>query len=116
MFKVIKDNKIIAVAETTEIFGLNYDSIEQDSNHNVDDYEQSNNEYLLKTDIPVPTKQEQGEKRAAAYKAEVDTITLHIIRLRDQAQTPEIAAKIATLITERDEKVASIKERYPYFA
>ena len=63
---------------------------------------------------PAPTKEEQSEKRARAYQAEVDPITSHIQRLRDAEQTEEIIAEIAELIAERDAKVAAIKERYPY--
>lgn len=63
---------------------------------------------------PAPTHEEQREKRAQAYLIEVDPITAHIQRLRDEEQTPEIEAEIADLITERTEKVAEIKERYPY--
>ena len=63
---------------------------------------------------PAPSKEEQSEKRAAAYQQEVDPITSHIQRLRDAEQTEEIAAEIAELIAERDAKVAEIKERYPY--
>jgi predicted transcriptional regulator len=63
---------------------------------------------------PAPTKEEQSEKRAEAYRAEVDPITSHISRLRDAEQTEEITAEIAELIAERDAKVEEIKERYPY--
>ena len=61
---------------------------------------------------PAPTLEEQKEKRALAYLAEVDPITAHIQRERDEAEPDE--EKIATLIDERANKVAEIKERYPY--
>lgn len=60
----------------------------------------------------VPTDEEQKENRARAYQAEVDPITSHIQRLRDQDPVPE--GEIADLIVERDAKVQEIKERYPY--
>lgn len=63
---------------------------------------------------PAPTKEEQSEKRAIAYRDEVDPITAHISRLRDTEQTEEVVAEIEALIAERDAKVAEIKERYPY--
>ena len=63
---------------------------------------------------PAPTHDEQSEKRAAAYQAEVDPITCHIQRLEDEEQTPEIEQEIADLKQERSEKVEEIKERYPY--
>lgn len=61
-----------------------------------------------------PTYEEQKENRAAAYQSEVDPITSHIGRLRDEEQTEEIVAKINELIAERAAKVEEIKARYPY--
>lgn len=63
---------------------------------------------------PAPTYDEQKQKRANAYQQEVDPITSHIDRLRDEEQTEEIVAKINELIAERAAKVEEIKERYPY--
>ena len=61
---------------------------------------------------PDPTDEEIKAMRAAAYASEVDCITAHIQRLRDQNPIPE--GEIAELIAERDAKVEEIKERYPY--
>lgn len=61
-----------------------------------------------------PTKEEQEQNRAFAYQQEVDTITSHIQRLRDEEQTPEIEAEIQALIEERALKVEEIKQRYSY--
>ena len=112
MFKAIKDEKIIAICEENYFPCLVCDTIEEDTEHTVDDYEQYNSEYLLKEDIPAPTLEEQKEKRAQAYLLEIDPITAHIQRLRDEAEPNE--QRIAELIAERDTKVAEIKERYPY--
>ena len=60
---------------------------------------------------PEPTMEEQSEKRAQAYLSEVDPITAHIQRLRDEEPESE---KIAELLAERATKVAEIKEKYPY--
>lgn len=115
MYKAIKDNKIIAISDTdAEFFCLVKDSVEIDETHTTADYDQYNGEYMLKSDIPAPTQDEQSEKRAMAYQAEVDPITCHINRLKDEEQTPDIEAEIADLMAERTEKVAEIKERYPY--
>ena len=54
-------------------------------------------------------------KREQAYIAETDPIQTHIDRLKDGEQTPEIVAEIQVLRIERDEKIAAIKARYPYF-
>lgn len=65
---------------------------------------------------PQPTHDKQEEKRAQAYRDEVDPITSHISRLKDiDPQTQEIIAEIEALQTERDGKVAEIKERFPYY-
>lgn len=61
---------------------------------------------------PAPTEEEQRQKREQAYTQEVDPITSHIQRLRDEEEPDE--EKIAQLIEERAEKVNEIKERYPY--
>lgn len=61
---------------------------------------------------PAPTKEDQKAKRSAIYLIEVDPITAHIQRLRDEAEADE--DKIASLIAERAEKVKEIKAKYPY--
>ena len=112
MFKALKDNKIIAINETGDFPCLVHDSVEEDKEHSVDDYEQYQGEYLLKSDIPAPTQEEQKEKRAQAYLTEVDPITSHIQRLRDDEEPDE--QRIDELIAERLEKVEEIQARYPY--
>lgn len=62
----------------------------------------------------VPTDEEQRQNREKAYAEEVDCITAHIQRLRDEEQTEEIIAEINALIEERSIKVEEIKQRYPY--
>lgn len=115
MYKAIKDSKIIAISDTDSKFlCLVCDEIIEDTEHTTDDYGQYNGEYLLKADIPAPTREEQSKKREQAYEDEVDGITAHIQRLRDKEQTPEIVSKIAELIAERDAKVEEIIQRYPY--
>ena len=63
---------------------------------------------------PEPTKEEQQKAREEAYKAEIDPITCHINRLKDEEQTPEVIAEIASLVEERKAKVEEIKSRFPY--
>ena len=60
----------------------------------------------------IPTYEEQKQNRAAAYQQEVDPITAHIQRERDKEEPDE--EKILSLIEERAEKVAEIKEKFPY--
>ena len=73
-----------------------------------------NGEKYVKGFAPAIDNEYQSEQREKAYESEVDPITAHISRLKDKEQTPEIIAEIEALQTERDEKIAAIKERYPY--
>lgn len=59
-------------------------------------------------------KEVQSALREKAYVKEVDGITAHIDRLRDEEQTEAIIQQIEKLKTERQVKVAKIKEQYPY--
>lgn len=120
MYKAIKDNHIIAISDTdSEFMCLVKDEVVEDAEHTADDYglyyyDERNAEYLLKADIPTPSDDEQSAKRELAYTKEVDPITSHIQRLRDEEQTEEIIAEIKQLKQERAAKVEEIKERYPY--
>lgn len=120
MYKAIKDNKIIAISDTdSEFFCVVKDEVVEDTEHTTADYglyyyEKDKSEYLLKADIPAPSREEQSAKREQAYIAETDPIQTHIDRLKDGEQTAEIVAEIEALRVERDEKIAAIKERYPY--
>ena len=73
-------------------------------------------EKYIKGFAPKPDNSYQSDMRQMAYTAEIDPLTSHIQRLRDEEQTIEIIDKITKLITERKEKVEKIKEKYPYFA
>lgn len=112
MFKAIEKGKIIGINETGDFPLMNYESLEEDIEHQLSDYIHYDGEFLLKSDIPAPTQEEQEAKRAQEYLVEVDPITAHIQRLRDEAEPDE--EKIAELIQERAEKVQEIKDRYPY--
>jgi YbbR domain-containing protein len=63
---------------------------------------------------PAPTKEEVSETRRQLYIAQVDPITAHINRLKDEEQTEEVIAQIEALKSERAEVVAKIKEENPY--
>lgn len=116
MYKAIRDNKIIAISDTdSEFLYLIKDEAIEDTEHTTADYDQYNGEYLLKSEMPLPTNDEQAENRRQAYLTEVDPITAHINRLKDEEQTEEIIAEIEQLKAERSAKVIEIKERFPYF-
>lgn len=70
-----------------------------------------NNEKYVKGYAPAIDNEYQQKMREKAYEAEIDPITAHIQRLRDDDPESE---EIATLIAERTAKREEIKERYPY--
>ena len=111
MFKAIKDNKIIAIHETDQWFPcLIRDEVIEDTKHTCDDYRCYGDEFTF---IDIEKENEIAKQnRASAYATEVDPITAHIQRLKDQYPIPE--GEIADLIAERDAKVQEIKQRYPY--
>ena len=115
MYKALKEGKIIAISDTDSEFKfLVKDGVVEDIEHTCEDYEQYNGEYLLKSEIPAPTEEEQRQKRAEAYRLEKDPITCQITSLRDEEQTPEIIEEINNLLQKRTEVVKDIQERYPY--
>lgn len=63
---------------------------------------------------PAPTKEEISALREQAYIREVDKITCHINRLKDEEQTEKVVAEIEALKQERTAKVEEIKQKYPY--
>ena len=70
-----------------------------------------NGEKYVKGYAPAIDNEYQREMREKAYEAEIDPITAHISRLRDdEPESPEIAE----LIEERTAKREEIKARYPY--
>ena len=128
MFKAIKDNKIIAISEKKEVIihtedgdivqevtgaalfpCLVFDEVIEDTEHTIDDYKCYDDEFTLHN---IDKDNEYAKKaRASAYALEVDPITAHIQRLRDEEGTEQ---EIAELINERALKVEEIKKRYPY--
>lgn len=70
-----------------------------------------NGEKYVKGSAPAIDNEYQSQMREKAYVAEVDPITAHIQRLRDD--DPE-SSEIAELIAERTAKREEIKQRYPY--
>ena len=71
--------------------------------------------YVPEQPKPLPPTYEEVKKiREALYKSEVDPITAHIQRLRDQEQTESIKAEIDALVTERDNTFINIQINNPY--
>lgn len=69
-------------------------------------------------DQPEPSIEEKNEAiratREMLYRETVDPLTSQISRLRDEVQNPEVEQEIQSLITQRSELVAKIREENPY--
>lgn len=69
-------------------------------------------------DQPEPSIEEKNEAirstREMLYRGAVDPITSQISRLRDEVQSPEVEQEIQSLLTQRSELVAKIREENPY--
>ena len=63
MFKAIKDNKIIAINETGDFPCLVYDSVEEDTEHQLSDYIHCDGEFVL-TSSAEAIEQKKAEVRA----------------------------------------------------
>jgi hypothetical protein len=111
MFKAIKDNKIIAINETGDFPCLVFDNVIEDTEHTIGDYEQYNGEFLLKSDIPAPTKEEISQLRATAY-LEIDK--LHAERDRKTVLGTWSSEEETKYIEKVKTMSAEIAEKYPY--
>ena len=63
MFKALKDNKIIAINETGDFPCLVYDSVEEDTEHQLSDYIHCDGEFVL-TSSAEAIEQKKAEVRA----------------------------------------------------
>lgn len=112
MFKAIEDNKIIAINETGDFPCLVFDEIIEDTEHTVEDYEHYKGEFLLKSDIPAPTREEIAKLREQAYIKEVDT--LHAQKMRKTVISTWTEEDEANYIAEVKRLSEDIANRYPY--
>lgn len=69
-------------------------------------------------DQPEPSIAEKNEAirstREMLYRGTVDPLTSQISRLRDDVQSPEVEQEIQSLLVQRSELVAKIREENPY--
>lgn len=69
-------------------------------------------------DQPEPSIAEKNEAirstREMLYRGTVDPLTAQISRLRDEEQSLEVEQEIQTLLAQRSELVAKIREENPY--
>lgn len=106
-------NKIGEHSETHYVPMFNEDTVDAAIKEYADeDIETAyNGDKYLKGYAPAIDNEYQSQMREKAYVAEVDPITAHIQRLRDDdPESPEIAELIAKRTAKREE----IKARYPY--
>lgn len=112
MYKAIKDNKIIAINEENKFPCLVYDNIVEDTEHTVDDYEQYNGEFILKSQVPAPTKDEIKQLRKEYRQSHIDDQTLERNRkMANGTWTEEDEAEYLALDAE---VTAYIEENLPY--
>ena len=77
MFKAIKDEKIIAVNESGEFPLMNYDSLEEDTEHQVSDYVHCNSQFVLTTSDPaIEQYKEQVRSVRNKYLKQTDKFML----------------------------------------
>lgn len=115
----IENGKINGKGECpAEAEGLTCVEVSQEVYDNLDHYMWDGSALVINPNYDQEEYERQVEEcrqnREQAYASEVDCITAHINRLRDEEQTPEIEQEIADLQAERTAKVEEIKERYPY--
>ena len=73
MFKAIKDEKIIAVNETGEFPLMNYDSLEEDTEHQLSDYIHCDGQFVLTvSDEAIEQRKEQVRSVRNRYIEETD--------------------------------------------
>ena len=73
MFKALKDNKIIAINETGDFPCLVYDSIEEDTEHQVADYIHYDGQFILKvSDEAIEQYKEQVRAVRNQYLEQTD--------------------------------------------
>ena len=112
MFKAIKDEKIIAINNTGIFNLLVCDSIEEDKEHTLDDYEQYKGEYLLKSEVPPPTWEEVDKARIEYRKTHIDNRT--IARMRKTANGSWTEQDEEEYLALDEEVTEWIEENLPY--
>ena len=114
MFKAIKDNKIIAINETGNFpcmeIGSDIDEVVEDTEHTCEDYKHYNGEFTLHN--IEKDNEEMKQARSTAYALDVDPLMSEYNRkktfnLFEEGEEEELMKAI-------QDKVAEIKERFPY--
>lgn len=115
MYKAILEERCIAINDTGNFVCINYDSIEEDKEHSVEDYVQVGDcgEYVLKSESPNPTNEEQRVKRQQAFIDEADPLRYNYdedcARYGYDSKEANNSKEIWL------EKKNEIRKRYPYY-
>ena len=73
MFKALKDNKIIAINETGEFPLMNYESLEEDTEHQLSDYIHCDGQFVLTvSDEAIEQRKEQVRAVRNQYLEQTD--------------------------------------------
>ena len=112
MYKAIRNNIVISINDVEDFPHMIYDSIECDEKHTVDDYVQYNNEWILKSEKPEPSYEEQREKRALAFSNEADPLKYDYEE--DSARYGATSIQAIESKTKWLNKKEEIRARYPY--
>ena len=111
MYKAIKDGKIIAISETDSLFFcLVKDSVENDSEHTVQDYEQYKGAYLLKSEVPEDEKNKAKVLELKSYLSQTDYIACKLIEALDDTELQDLKEKYADVLKKRREARAEINK------
>ena len=113
MYKAIKDEKIISISDTdNEFLYLIRDEVIEDKDHTSNDYAIYGNEYLLKEDIPVPTKEEMEKARKLYRQTHIDDNTLE--RSRKMVNGTWTQENENAYLALDAEVTAYVEEHFPY--
>lgn len=100
MFKALKDNKIIAVSNKPEFPLMELDTVEEDTEHTVDDYVHVEGLFVLKTDDAA--KEQTAAEVRAERERRIDAIRWRIERYQTQEaagiETTETAEQYQALL------------------
>lgn len=82
MFKALKDGKIIAINDSGEFPLMNYDSLEEDTEHQLSDYIHCNDQFVLT--ISDEVVEQYKEKKRAERDAKIETYEWRLSRYEHQ--------------------------------
>lgn len=103
MYKAIKDNKIIAVSDTDNVFKFMVkDGVETDSEHTSADYVMVSSEYVLNDDErAIELRKQEHIAELRQFLADTDYIANKLIEALDDAELQDLKEKYADVLAKR---------------